>query len=59
MLRMTAAMTANRFILVGPARGSRPSDERVRRYRLARLKVEPETRAARDRRFQHLKRMYD
>ena len=47
--------TARRLVLV-PASGR--GDELVRRYRLARLRLEPrETRG--DPRFEHLKRSYD
>ena len=47
--------TARRLVLV-PASGR--GDELVRRYRLARLRLEPrETRG--DQRFEHLKRSYD
>jgi hypothetical protein len=49
------APTARRLVLV-PASGR--GDELVRRYRLARLRLEPrETRG--DQRFEHLKRSYD
>jgi hypothetical protein len=49
------APTARRLVLV-PASGR--GDELVRRYRLARLRLEPrETRA--EHRFEHLKRTYD
>ena len=49
------APAARRLVLV-PA--SDRSDELVRRYRLARLRLEPrETRG--DQRFEHLKRTYD
>jgi hypothetical protein len=49
------APTARRLVLV-PASGR--GDELVRRYRLARLRLEPrETRG--DQRFEHLKRTYD
>ena len=46
---------ARRLVLV-PATGR--SDELVRRYRLARLRLEPRDEAG-DRRFEHLKRTYD
>jgi hypothetical protein len=49
------ARTARRLVLV-PASGR--GDELVRRYRLARLRLEPrETRG--EQRFAHLKRTYD
>jgi hypothetical protein len=55
---MTSAHAANRLVLVGPARGSRGRDgAAVRRYRLARLKVEDQR--AGEARFAHLKRVYD
>lgn len=60
MFTMTSAdAAANRLVLVGPARGSRGRDgAAVRRYRLARLKVEGHRRPD-ERRFEHLKRTYD
>jgi hypothetical protein len=63
MLRMTASIAAanNRLVLVGPARGARGARGRdsaaVRRYRLARLRVEG--REAGEARHAHLKRTYD
>ena len=49
------ASVAHRLVLV-PASGR--GDELVRRYRLARLRLEPrDTRG--DQRFEHLKRTYD
>ena len=48
----------SRLVLVGPARAER--DAKVRRYRLARLKLEGgEARLRGDARFAHLKRVYD
>ncbi len=59
MLRMTTAIAANRLVLVGPARASRGRDgASIRRYRLARLKLEGERRPG-DGRHDHLKRIYD
>jgi hypothetical protein len=59
MLRMTASIAAaNRVVLV-PARASRGRDgAAVRRYRLARLRVEGERKVGTPR-HDHLKRMYD
>jgi hypothetical protein len=52
-------IVANRLVLVGPPRASRGRDgATVRRYRLARLKVEGDRRAD-EPRFEHLKRTYD
>jgi hypothetical protein len=60
MLHMTTAIAAKRLVLVG--RGSSVSRGRdgaaVRRYRLARLKVEGERRPG-DPSHVHLKRIYD
>ena len=62
MLRMTSIAAANRLVLVGPARGSRGARGRdsaaVRRYRLARLRLEGERKVG-DARYAHLKRVYD
>jgi hypothetical protein len=59
MLRMTSIAAANRLVLVGPARGARGRDgAAVRRYRLARLRVEGERKVG-DARHAHLKRVYD
>lgn len=60
MLRMTASIAAaNRLVLVGPARESRGRDRAtVRRYRIARLRVEGERRVGAAR-YDHLKRVYD
>jgi hypothetical protein len=59
MLHMSSALAAKRLVLVGPARGSHGRDApAVRRYKLARLKVEGERRPGQDR-FEHLKRTYD
>jgi hypothetical protein len=59
MLPMTASIAnANRVVLV-PARTSRGRDSAaIRRYRLARLRVEGERRVA-EPRHDHLKRIYD
>jgi hypothetical protein len=45
----------NRLVLVGPTRDER--ETKIRRYRLARLKLED--RDEREPRFAHLKRVYD
>ncbi len=59
MLRMTSIAAANRLVLIGPARGARGRDSAaVRRYRLARLRVEGERRVGAAR-HEHLKRVYD
>jgi hypothetical protein len=60
MLRMTASIAANRLVLVGPARGARGRDSAsVRRYRLARLRVEGQRKLDAAARHDHLKRVYD
>lgn len=69
MLRMADSIaSANRLVLVGPARAALGRDSAsVRRYRLARLRVEGRAHAdaihasvkAGDARFAHLKRIYD
>jgi hypothetical protein len=59
MLRMTTAIAASRLVLVGPTKASHGRDGAVvRRYRLARLKVEGERRPGAAR-HEHLKRLYD
>jgi hypothetical protein len=59
MPAMSTALAAKRLVLVGPARGSHGRDAAaIRRYKLARLKVEPLA-ADREARFAHLKRSYD
>jgi hypothetical protein len=59
MLRMTQSVAAaNRVVLV-PARTSRGRDSAaIRRYRLARLRVEGERRVG-EPRHDHLRRIYD
>ena len=49
----------SRLVLLGPASGAR--DAKVRRYRLARLKLEGNDarRSRNESRFAHLKRVYD
>jgi hypothetical protein len=63
MLRMTASIAAaNRLVLVGPvpeARGARGrGSAAVRRYRLARLRVEGQRKVGAER-YAHLTRTYD
>jgi hypothetical protein len=60
MLRMAASIAqANRLVLVGPARAARGRDTAsLRRYRLARLRVEGERKLDAPR-HDHLKRVYD
>jgi hypothetical protein len=48
----------SRLVLLGPAHANR--DAKVRRYRLARLKLEGnEARSRNESRYAHLKRVYD
>jgi hypothetical protein len=59
MLSMTTAIAASRLVLVGPTQASRGRDgAAVRRYRLARLRVEGQRRPG-EPRHAHLKRIYD
>ena len=60
MLRMADSIaSANRPLLVGPGRASRGRDRAsVRRYRIARLRVEGERKVG-EARYAHLKRIYD
>lgn len=59
MQSMESALAAKRLVLIGPARGSHGRDSgTVRRYKLARLKVEGQRRPGAER-FDHLKRSYD
>jgi hypothetical protein len=55
MLTMTAP-ALSRLVLVGP---TRDQDDKVRRYRLARLKLDGETRSRSESPYAHLKRLYD
>jgi hypothetical protein len=58
MLRMTS-IAASRLVLVGPGRAARGRDSAaVRRFRLARLRVEGERKVGRPP-YDHLKRVYD
>ena len=56
MLTMTAP-ALNRLVLVGPTRDVR--DAKVRRYRLARLKLDGDARMRSESPYAHLKRLYD
>ena len=56
MLTMTAS-ALNRLILVGPTGDAR--DAKVRRYRLARLKLDGEPGVRSESPYAHLKRLYD
>jgi hypothetical protein len=59
MLRMTTAIAAKRLVLIGPTRISEGRNgPAIRRYRLARLRLEGERRPG-EPRHQHLKRIYD
>lgn len=60
MLNMSSALAASsRLVLIGPSRGSRGRDApAVRRYKLARLKVEGQRRPG-EPRHAHLRRTYD
>jgi hypothetical protein len=44
---------------IDPQSGERRSGDRIRRYREARLQINPRPVAGRGDRFAHLKRMYD
>jgi hypothetical protein len=58
MQDMTTA-AANRLVLIGPARGSRGRDSAtIRRYRIARLRVEGSQRPGKPA-HAHLKKLYD
>jgi hypothetical protein len=56
---MNAAAPVSRLVLVAPLRNDR--DAKIRRYRLARLKLtdDPGRGARRESPFSHLKRVYD
>jgi hypothetical protein len=59
MLRMTASIANSSRVVLVPARASRGRDSAaIRRYRLARLRVEGERRVG-EPRHDHLKRIYD
>ena len=55
MRTMNAAAPVSRLVLLSPERNER--DAKIRRYRLARLKLTEEPR--RESPFSHLKRVYD
>ena len=54
---MSTPAPISRLVLVGPERRAR--DEKIRRYRLARVRVEAVSRGRREDRFAHLRRAYD
>ena len=58
MLVMTAAATTRRLVLVPATPRAERGDAAVRRYRLARLRLEGRE-VARAERFDHVKRTYD
>ena len=58
MLAMTSPAAARRLILVPASPRAERGDAAVRRYRLARLRLEGRE-VARAERFDHLKRTYD
>jgi len=57
MRTMNAAAPITRLVLLAPARDESERDAKIRRYRLARLKLTEEPR--REAPFSHLKRVYD
>ena len=57
MRTMNAAAPITRLVLLAPTRGESERDAKIRRYRLARLKLTEEPR--REAPFSHLKRVYD
>jgi len=57
-MRIMNAPAVNRLVLVAPRRVPR-EEPKVRRYRLARLRLEGEDRPRGDARYAHLKRVYD
>ena len=58
---MNAAAPITRLVLLAPARGESERDAKIRRYRLARLKLsdDPGRSAQKEAPFSHLKRVYD
>ena len=60
MFDMTPASTTSRRLILVPAAaaGTRPVDPRLRRYRLARLRLEDRD-VSRSQRFMHLKASHD
>jgi hypothetical protein len=60
MLAMTPSAAVNRLVLIGPTRAASGRDgAAVRRYRLARLRVEGDRVRPGQPRHAHLKRVYD
>jgi hypothetical protein len=57
MRRMTPT-AVSRIVLLGPA-GRSDEESKIRRYRLARLKLEGNDRLEGPARYAHLKRLYD
>ena len=57
MRTMNAAAPITRLVLLAPPRHESERDAKIRRYRLARLKLTEEPR--REAPFSHLKRTYD
>ncbi len=56
-MRPMSPHAVSRLVLVGPTRTER--EDKIRRYRLARLKLDGTGRPADDSRYAHLKRVYD
>ena len=56
-MRPMTSQAVSRLVLVGPTRAER--EAKIRRYRLARLKLDAVDRLAEDPRYAHLKRVYD
>jgi len=56
-MRSMSPQALSRLVLVGSARAER--DDKIRRYRLARLKLDGTDRSAGEPRYAHLKRVYD
>ena len=56
-MRPMSPHAVSRLVLVGPTRTER--EDKIRRYRLARLKLDGTDRSAGEPRYAHLKRVYD
>jgi hypothetical protein len=56
-MRTMNAAPISRLVLLAPPRHERERDAKIRRYRLARLKLTEDPR--KEAPFQHLKRVYD
>jgi hypothetical protein len=56
-MRPMTPTAVSRIVLVGPSRADEES--KIRRYRLARLKLEDNDRTEEQARYAHLKRLYD